>query len=130
MDIGVTPTGELRDLPHGTIARVAGFLECMQRPPTRSGRPVYFLMIEDESGLLQTTIFRSVYERFGHILYQRSSYLLDGRVEKDERRGFSFLVQRIEDLATALSSSDVPAAPAVPTSGSFIRAGRRSRRAG
>jgi len=87
-------------------------------------------MIEDESGLLQTTIFRPVYERFGHILHQRSSYLLDGRVEKDERRGFSFLVQRIEDLATALSSSDAPAAPAVPASGSFIRAGRRSRRAG
>lgn len=130
MDIGVTPSGELRDLHHGTITRVAGFLECMQRPPTRSGRPVYFLMIEDESGLLQTTIFRPVYERFGHILHQRSSYLLEGRVEKDGRRGFSFLVQRIEDLAAALSASDVPAAPAVPTSGSFIRAGRRSRRAG
>lgn len=102
----------------------------MQRPPTRSGRPVCFLMIEDEQGLLQTTIFRPTYERNGHILHQKSAYLLEGRVEQDDRRGFSFLVQRIEDLGPLLLGQEIPAASAVPASGAFIRAGRRSRRAG
>ena len=141
--LGVTGSQEAWNLPHGTNTRVAGFLECIQRPPTRSGRPVYFLMIEDEAGLLQTTIFRPTYERFGHILHQASSYLLEGRVEQDERRGFSFLVQRISDLGAeiedALSGrevsevSEVPAATAVPASGAFVKAGRgprRNRRAG
>ncbi len=129
-DLGVASSKEIWNLPHGTITKVAGLLECMQRPPTKSGRPVYFLMIEDESGLLQTTIFRPTYERFGHILHQCSAYLLEGRVEQDDRRGFSFLVQGISDLGAALSGKEVPASPAVPASGAFIRAGRRSRRAG
>ena len=129
-ELGVTGSQEAWNLPHGTHTHVAGLLECMQRPPTRSGRPVYFLMIEDEQGLLQTTIFRPAYERFGHILHQASSYLLEGRVKQDERRGFSFLVQRIEDLGRLLAVREVPSAPAIPSSGAFVRAGRRSRRTG
>ena len=82
----------------------------MQRPPTRSGRPVYFLMIEDEAGLLQTTIFRPVYERFGHIIHQKRAYLLEGRVEQDGRRGFSFMVEKVEDLGTLLAGKEVSSA--------------------
>ncbi len=129
-ELGATGSQEAWNLPHGTNTRVAGLLECMQRPPTKSGRPVYFLMIEDEQGLLQTTIFRPTYERYGHILHQKSAYLLEGRVEQDDRRGFSFLVQRIEDLRRLLADEELPASPAVPASGAFVRAGRRSWRAG
>lgn len=138
-DLGVTSSKAVWNLPHGTHTRVAGLLECMQRPPTKSGRPVYFLMIEDEDGLLQTTMFRPTYERFGHILHQKSAYLLEGRVEQDDRRGFSFLVEAVRDLAPLLSATGtaptntVAAAPtvpdpAVPASGAFVRAGRRARR--
>ena len=129
-DLGVTPSQEAWSLPHGSRIRVAGLLECMQRPPTKSGHPVYFLMIEDESGLLQTTIFRPTYECFGHILHQCSAYLLEGRVEQDDRRGFSFLVERVSDLGAALSARYVPSAAAVSASGAFVRAGRSGRKAG
>ena len=117
----------------GTRIRVAGLLECMQQPPTRSGRAVYFLMIEDEAGLLQTTIFRPVYERYEPILHQKNAYLLEGRVEQDDRRGFSFLVEKIEDLAPRLVGRELPAthaAHAVSTSGAFVRAGRGGRKTG
>ena len=67
--------------------------------PQRSGRPVYFLLIEDEAGLFQATIFEGVYRRDGHVLHQRGAFLLDGKVEQDERRGFSFLVERVRDLS-------------------------------
>ena len=87
-------------------------------------------MIEDEYGLLQTTIFRSVYERYGHVLHQKSAYLLEGRAEQNLRRGFSFGVEKVQDLGAVLDAGGVPAAPAVPVSGALVRAGRRSRRAG
>lgn len=63
---------------------------------------MYFLLTEDESGLLQSTTFERLFRESGHILYQTSAYLLDGRVERDPRRGFSFVVDRIEDLNGAL----------------------------
>ena len=120
--LGVVPGRELRDLPHGTRARAAGFLETLQAPPTRSGALVHFLLTEDESGLLQSTIFEHIYRESGHILYETTAYVLDGRVEQDSRRGFSFVVRRIQDLNTALegawAQTGVPSRP------------RKTRRAG
>ena len=127
----VTPSQEILGLPHGTQARAAGLLESLQRPPTKSGRPVYFLLIEDEAGLFQATIFEGVYQRDGHILHQKGAFLLDGRVEQDRRRGFSFLVERVRDLSGALEAARrLPEPRADPSSGAFLRAKRRGRRAG
>ncbi len=100
--LGVVPGRELRRLPHGTRARAAGVLECLQAPPTRSGALVHFLLTEDESGLLQSTIFERCYRRHGHVLYRTGAYLLEGRVEQGERRGFSFLVEWIAPLGEAV----------------------------
>ena len=128
--LGVVQTQEIRRLRHGTSARAAGLIECLQCPPTKSGRPVWFLLVEDEFGLLQATVFRSVYERYGDILHHKGAFLLEGRVEQDRRRGFSFVVERIGDLRVALLGSRVPSPGAVPGSGAILRAGRRGRRAG
>lgn len=131
LDLGVTPSDRMPGLPHGTRARAAGLLECLQRPPTRSGHPVYFLLLEDERGLLQATIFRTVYERRGHMLHQGGAFLLDGRVEQDRWRGFSYLVEDIRDLSRALARVDrLPEPRTASGSGAFLRAGRRGRRAG
>ncbi len=129
--LGAVPSVQILDLPHGRRARAAGFLETLQRPPTRSGRPVYFLLIEDEAGLLQATIFEKVYERYGHVLHQSGAFLLEGRVERDLRRGHSYLVERISDLGKALANTKESRAPeprVASSSGVFIRAGRGKRR--
>lgn len=129
-ELRITPSREILDLPHGTKVRAAGLLESLQRPPTKSGRPVHFLMIEDERGLLQATIFGRVYARYGHLLHREGAFLLEGMVEQDIRRGFSFLVHRIGSLREALAGSAMPTPRVAPSSGAFLRAGRRSRRAG
>ena len=108
--LGVVPGRELRGLPHGTRARAAGVLETLQAPPTRSGALVHFLLTEDASGLLQSTIFEAVFRRSGHVLYETDAYLLEGRVEHDPRRGFCFVVQRIGALHEALDRAPQKAA--------------------
>lgn len=128
--LGVTPAREIRTLPHGTSAVAAGVLECLQAPPTRSGALVHFLLTEDPSGLLQSTIFEETYRSYGHVLYESGVYFLHGRVEHDERRGFSFLVQKIEDLDIVLAGQNVSSAPTVSASGTLVRGGHRSRRVG
>jgi hypothetical protein len=90
---------------------------------------VYFLVIEDETGLLQTTIFRPVYGKFGHLLHREGAFLLEGRVERTDARGFVFLVRRIESLREALAGS-IPTPRVSSSPGAFLRAGRRGRRAG
>jgi error-prone DNA polymerase len=93
---------------------------------------VYFLLVEDEAGLLQATIFEGVYRRCGHVLHQRGAFLLEGRVEQDRRRGLSFLVERVRDLQEALDQevgARIPEPRMVPSPGAFVRAKRRGRRA-
>ena len=47
--------------------------------------------------------FGDVYARFGHVLYRSRAVVLEGTVEQDERRGFSFVVERMADLGRALA---------------------------
>jgi error-prone DNA polymerase len=122
--LGALPSTRLPQLPHGSRARVAGLIECLQSPPTKSGTPVYFLLIEDEWGLLQATIFRRTYERQGHVLHQEGSFLLDGRIEQTSTRGFSFLVERITSLRELLRKEAVPAAETKSATGISFRTRR------
>lgn len=62
-------------LPHGARARAAGLIECLQSPPTKSDVPVYFLVVEDEHGFLQTALFRKIYERCGEVLHREGAFL-------------------------------------------------------
>jgi error-prone DNA polymerase len=128
-ELGVVPSKGIMSLPHGTSARAAGLIECLQNPPTKSGHRVYFLLIEDEWGLLQATIFRSVYERYGHVLHSEGAFLLEGRVEQTIRKGFAFLVHRVGSLQDILSDARVPVPRAASAPGAFLRASRRSRKA-
>nr|MDP9486973.1 hypothetical protein [Actinomycetota bacterium] len=128
--LGVVSSQGIRGLPHGTRARAAGLIECLQSPPTKSGRSVYFLLVEDEWGLLQATIFRSVYERQGHVLHREGAFLLEGKVEQTLEKGFAFLVDRIGSLREALSEARMTVPRVASSPGAFLRAGRRSRKAG
>ncbi len=129
-ELKVTPSEEIKRMPHGTLARAAGLLECLQCPPTKSGKPVWFLLIEDEQDLLQATIFRNVYESYGDLLHHRGAFLLEGRAENTPDKGFSFLVERIEDLREVLSEERISTPKTVSASRAFLRAGRRGRKAG
>ncbi|MDQ3360096.1 MAG: DNA polymerase III subunit alpha [Actinomycetota bacterium] len=130
--LGAAPAADVASLPHRARARVAGLLETLQRPPTKSGAVVHFLLIEDESGVLQATIFSDTYKRHGHVLHQSGAYLLDGTVEHDRRRGSSYVVGAIRSLDDALDGAAMAAAPEVATAGSgaFLQAKRRGGRAG
>lgn len=83
----------------GSLVRVAGVPIRPHRPPTRSGRIVVFLSLEDETGLIDLTIFEDVYQRYGHLIFTdpRPPLAALGRVD---RRGghVSITVNRLKEL--------------------------------
>jgi len=87
------------------------------------------MLIKDQWRLLQATIFRSVYERYGHILHDEGAFLIEGRVEQTIKKGFAFLVHRIESLQDVLFEARVPVPRVASSPGAFLRSGRRSRKA-
>ena len=81
--------------PKGPV-KVAGLLIRPHRPPTRSGRTVVFFTLEDETGLLDVTVFQNVYEQYGKEIFSSSVLLVEGHL--DHRGTASIVADRIEKL--------------------------------
>ncbi|MDI6894449.1 MAG: DNA polymerase III subunit alpha [Bacillota bacterium] len=83
---GYMSSREVAGMPEGSRVKVAGAAIRPHRPPTKSGRIVVFLSLEDEFGLVDVTVFESVYRRYGaHIFGEAVPPLAAGGVL--ERRG-------------------------------------------
>ncbi|HBT46467.1 MAG TPA: error-prone DNA polymerase [Peptococcaceae bacterium] len=65
----ITAVGALK-VPHGRRVKVAGWPVRPHRPPTRSGKTVVFFSLEDETGLLDVTVFEDIYQKYGHLLFR------------------------------------------------------------
>ncbi|MEW6574218.1 MAG: DNA polymerase III subunit alpha [Bacillota bacterium] len=96
---GYLTSRQLRGLRHGTWVKTAGLPVRPHRPPTKSGRIVVFLSIEDETGLIDITVFEDVYQRYGHLLFGPAPGPLKvaGILER-RGRGVSITAKRIERL--------------------------------
>lgn len=94
---GVLATQEVRRQPQGARVRVGGLAIRPHRPPTRSGRTVVFLTLEDEEGLLDVTVFESIYQRYGHHIFTRPALIVSGRVER-RGRAVSVTADQIQPL--------------------------------
>ncbi|HEY8531513.1 MAG TPA: DNA polymerase III subunit alpha, partial [Limnochorda sp.] len=80
-EMGVTPSKQLRQMEAGQPVRVAGLLIRPHRPPTRSGRTVVFLTLEDPYGMVDATVFEPIYQRDGEAIFGGYPVLVvDGRV--------------------------------------------------
>ncbi len=77
----VVSAAQLRTLPHGATARVAGLVVCRQAPPTARG--VLFLTLEDETGLVNVIVPPPVREQFRAVLRRQPVLVVDGRVERE-----------------------------------------------
>lgn len=96
---GYATAAAVRQLEHGSTVRVAGLVLRPHRPPTRSGRIVVFLMLEDETGMVDVTVFADVYMRYGHLIFQepRPPLAVLGRVER-RGQGVSVTAWRLKEL--------------------------------
>lgn len=67
----ILTTAEAKGVEAQTTITVAGVVITPHRPPTRSGKTVVFFSLEDETGLLDVTMFEKQYQRFGHLIFNQ-----------------------------------------------------------
>jgi error-prone DNA polymerase len=77
----ISTSEELRELPHGARASVAGLVTCRQRPDTASG--VIFVTLEDETGCANVVVWSSLVERQRRELLGARLLGVQGTVERD-----------------------------------------------
>jgi error-prone DNA polymerase len=88
-----------RSLPRGARVMVAGIPVRPHRPPTRSGRTIVFLSLEDECGLMDVTIFEQVYQCYGKLIFRDPvpPLAVHGRLER-RGNGVSVVAGEVYDL--------------------------------
>lgn len=115
---GVLPVYEALRARGGTRVTVAGMNVRPHRPPTRSGEPVLFTLIEDETGLLQTTVAGEAIAECTGTFVSSPVVLVRGTIQK-RGQGVVLLAERAKPLimsqfarqAEALDQGHVPDSP-------------------
>jgi error-prone DNA polymerase len=88
-DLKVTKSSEVIHQRSGSFVLVAGIKVALQTPPTKSGRRVMFLTIDDGFGCNDLTFFSDEQEKFGQLIRGASLILARGEVRRTGPRGIS-----------------------------------------
>ncbi len=108
--LGVLTAEEIRRARAGRRVTTAGVVIRPHRPPTRSGRTVVFLTLEDETGLADVTIFEKVYQKYGPVIFANGLLVVKGRLEK--QHGTAIVAEHIEPLDLGVRRDDEARGPA------------------
>jgi DNA-directed RNA polymerase len=89
----------LPEVPAGRRVTVAGLVILRQRPGTAGG--VVFVTLEDETGVINVIIWRSVFERFRRAVIAGRLLRVTGPVER-QGAVLHLVAERIEDVSELL----------------------------
>ncbi len=82
----------------GTV-QVAGLVIRPHRPPTRSGKTVVFLTLEDEYGLIDVTIFEDIYKKYARTIFNAPLLRITGEVSRrDPNERTSIIATHVQAL--------------------------------
>ncbi len=82
-----------------TLLTVGGLVIRPHRPPTRSGKTVVFLTLEDEYGLIDVTIFEDIYQKYAKIIFNEPLLLVTGEISRrDPNERASIIATHIQSL--------------------------------
>ncbi len=94
--------GQCKD---GQTVRLAGSVVRYQTPPTRSGKRVVFVCLEDGTGLADVAIFEDVQRESGDVLFKSPWLLVEGKVRRRGPRAMSITAVKLERMVTAEASA-------------------------
>ena len=92
---------EIGSLAQGAKVKIAGLVIRPHRPPTRSGKIVVFLTLEDEFGLIDVTVFENTYHRYGEKMFKHPLLIIEGEVARRGGNEASIVANRIQTLTQA-----------------------------
>ncbi len=96
---------QMRDFPHGRLARACGIVTMRQQPQTAKG--VIFVTLEDETGSVNVVVWKAVKEAFRPALYRARLLAVYGVWQRDESSGGQvrhLVAKRLVDLTHLLGT--------------------------
>jgi error-prone DNA polymerase len=105
--LGVVPNAALAERAPGRV-RIAGLVVTRQHPMTAKG--TVFLALEDETGMVNVTIWPTTWEQVRHVVRRHALLLVEGRLQR-EQSVVNVVARRIVPLVEAAGRAGGPASP-------------------
>jgi error-prone DNA polymerase len=94
---GIVRATDLRRIRSNSRVRVTGTLVIVHTPPTRSGKRVVFITIEDETGLMDLVMFPNAQKKWAKQMLTCEVLTVEGRLQRTGRdgRSISIVVEKV-----------------------------------
>jgi len=94
---GVVTARDLRRIPSGRKVRVTGLQVIVHMPPTKSRKRVIFVTLEDETGLIDVTVFPRAQLHSAQAVLSAEVQTVEGRLQRDGSNGLaiSIVLERV-----------------------------------
>jgi error-prone DNA polymerase len=98
-DTGVTRMKDLPLLPTGKYVKILGSVIRYQTPPTRNGKRVVYVIMEDGTGIADVTVFSDVQEKCGQVLFREGWLAVEGKIQKRGPKSTSIIADDLYPLS-------------------------------
>jgi error-prone DNA polymerase len=99
---GFTRIKELPSIVTGKTVKIAGSVIRYQTPPTRDGKRVVYIIMEDGTGVADVTVFSDVQEKCGHVLFKEGWLVVKAKIQRRGPKALSLIAQDLEPLTIGL----------------------------
>jgi error-prone DNA polymerase len=92
----------MKDLPSiatGKSVKIVGSVIRYQTPPTRNGKRVVYVIMEDGTGVADVTVFSDVQERCGQVLFREGWLEVEGKIQRRGPKSLSIIADELSPLA-------------------------------
>lgn len=104
---GYTRMGDLSPLPAGQPVRIAGSVIRYQTPPTRTGKRVVYIIMEDGTGVADVTVFSDVQEKCGRYLFRSGWLEVKGKIQRRGPKSLSIIADEVKPLGKTSSDAKI-----------------------
>ena len=98
LDNSITRMKDLPSIATGKTVKIAGSVIRYQTPPTRNGKRVVYVIMEDGTGVGDVTVFSDVQEKCGHVLFRRGWLIVKGKIQRRSAKALSIIAQDLSPL--------------------------------
>jgi error-prone DNA polymerase len=99
---GITRMKDLPSIPAGRRIRLVGSVIRYQTPPTRNGKRVVYVIMEDGTGVADVTVFSDVQEKCGQVLFRERWLTVEGKVQRRGQKATSIIAEELYPLSRAV----------------------------
>lgn len=102
LDNSFTRMKDLPSIATRKTVKIVGSVIRYQIPPTRNGKRVVYVIMEDGTGIADVVVFSDVQAKCGHVLFRTGWLIVKGKIQRRGAKALSIIAQDLSPLTVKI----------------------------